>query len=275
MLWDRLTELNSKSKFYNVDSFRDGHCSLRPIEVQEVGDVTGKRLLHLQCHFGMDTLSWARRGAIATGVDFSPAAIKMARKLNAELSMDVRFVEAHIADIPNTLKETFDIVFASYGVLCWLPDLTKWAQTIARSLVPDGVFHLVEGHPINHVFENDSSATDLQVSYSYFHDDEPMRWDDDEPYADRSEKTGMPSFEWTHSMSDILNSLIQSGLTIEYLNEFPYCVYDHYPFLEKCPDGWYRFKDGKETIPMTFSLKARKNPNKTNAADAENCAADL
>ena len=182
----------------------------------------------------------------------------MARELNAELGMDVRFVEADIADLANTLDETFDIVFTSYGVLCWLPDLTRWAHTIARSLEPNGVFHLVEGHPINHVFENDSTETDLRVSYSYFHDDEPMRWDDDEPYADRDERTGMPSFEWTHSMSDIINSLIQAGLTIESLNEFPFCVYDHYPFLEKCSDGWYRFKDGKETIPMTFSVKARK-----------------
>lgn len=257
-LWDRLAELNAKSQFYDIDSFRNGRCSLRPIEIRELGDVTGKRLLHLQCHFGMDTLSWARRGAIATGVDFSPAAIKMARELNSELGMDVRFLEADIADLGNTLKETFDIVFTSYGVLCWLPDLAKWAQTIALFLEPNGVFHLVEGHPINNVFMNDSDTTHLQVSYSYFHDDEPTRWDDNEPYADRGEKMGMPSFEWTHSMSDILNSLIRSGLTIEHLNEFPYCVYDHYPFLEKCSDGWYRFKDGKETIPMTLSVKARK-----------------
>jgi SAM-dependent methyltransferase len=207
----------------------------------------------------MDTLSWARRGAIATGVDFSPAAIRMARELNTDLGMDVRFLEADVANLHNILKETFDIVFSSYGVLCWLPDLTAWAQTIAHSLEPDGVFLLVEGHPVNDVFLNESDTSHLQVAYSYFHNDEPTRWDDDEPYADRSENMGMPSFEWTHSLSDILNALIQAGLTIEHLNEFPFCFYDHYPFLEKCSDGWYRFKDGKQTIPMMVSLLARKS----------------
>lgn len=257
-LWNRLTVVNAKSKFYDIDSFREGRCSLKPIEIEEVGDVTGKRLLHLQCHFGMDTLSWARRGAEVTGVDFSPESISLARELNDELGMSAKFIESDIMDLPKVLNDDFDIVYTSYGVLCWLPDLLKWAQIVSRFLKPNGVFHLIEMHPINNIFENEKDTKKLRVRYSYFHNDEPMRWDDIVPYADSTERTKMSSFEWTHSISDIVNSLIRSDLIIEHLNEFPFCVYDHYPFLEKCPDGWYRFKDGKESFPMTFSLKARK-----------------
>ena len=256
-LWNRLTAVNAESG-YDVDSFIKGRCSLKPIEVQEVGDVTGKKLLHLQCQFGMDTMSWARRGAEVTGVDFSPAAIKLARELNTELGLSAKFVETDIYKLPDVLDDTFDIVFTSYGVIAWLNDIKQWAQLISKYLKPGGVFHMAEMHPFNNVFDNEPETKDLQVRLSYFHKSEPTKWDAVVPYSDKNKTTDLSSFEWVHTMSDIINALISAGLTIEHINEFPFCVYDCYSFLEKNEDGWYRFKDGKETIPMTFSLKARK-----------------
>jgi len=257
-LWNRLTAINARAKSYNLDGFRKGESSLKPLELRELGEVRGKSLLHLQCHFGLDTLSWARLGAMVTGVDFSPEAICLAHRLSAELSIPARFIESNLYDLPGVLEDRFDIVFTSYGVLCWLPDLKPWAGLIARYLKPGGLFYIAEFHPVNHVFDNERTTKELTVRYSYFHRDEPMKWEDDGAYADPGQKAGLPSFEWTHNLSDILNSLIRAGLVIEQFNEFPYCVYDHYPFLERGPDGWYRLPDGKETIPLLFSLKARK-----------------
>jgi SAM-dependent methyltransferase len=257
-LWDRLTRINAGAKSYDLDGFRKGKSSLKPLDVREVGEVRGKSLLHLQCHFGMDTLSWARLGAVVTGVDFSSEAIRLARELSAELSIPARFIESTLYDLPKVLEDRFDIVFTSYGVLCWLPDLVPWAGLIARYLKLGGLFYIAEDHPANHVFENERTTKELIVRYSYFHKDEPMKWEDDGAYADPAQKVGMPSYEWTHNLSDILNSLIRAGLVIEEFNEYPFGCYPHYPFQEKGPDGWYRFKDGRETIPLLFSLKARK-----------------
>lgn len=257
-LWDRLTKINARAKSYNLDGFRKGESSLKPLELRELGEVRDKSLLHLQCHFGMDTLSWARLGAQVTGVDFSPEAICLARKLSEELNIPARFIESELSDLPKVLDDRFDIVFTSYGVLCWLPDLVPWAELIARYLKPGGLFYITEIHPQNSVFETEKDTKELSVRYSYFHKDEPMKWEVNWAYADMDQRVGMPSYEWTHNLSDILNSLIRAGLVIEEFNEFPYCVYDHYPFLEKGSDGWYRFKDGRETIPLLFSLKARK-----------------
>lgn len=254
--WNRLAEVNVKSRYYDVEGFREGESSLKSIELDEVGDVHGKRLLHLQCHFGMDTLSWRRLGAEVTGVDFSPAAIRLARELSRDVGLDARFIESDIYDLPAVLDDQFDIVFASYGVLCWLPDLPAWAGVIAHFLKPGGVFHLIDGHPINNVFENERDTAELRARYSYFHEPKPMKWEGSEPYADRHEKVEEASFQWTHSLGDVVNALIQAGLMLEHLNEFPCCVYDHFPFLELSPDGWYRFKYGVQSIPLTFSIKA-------------------
>ncbi|MFW9973572.1 MAG: class I SAM-dependent methyltransferase, partial [Candidatus Odinarchaeota archaeon] len=126
--WNELVELNAKSRLYDLEGFKSGNSSLLRIELEELGNVMGKSLLHLQCHFGMDTLSWARLGAYVTGVDFSDKAINLARDLSKELNIPARFIQANLYDIPNILHEQFDIVFTSYGTICWLPNLAKWAQ---------------------------------------------------------------------------------------------------------------------------------------------------
>jgi len=243
---------------YDLDGFRQGKTSLKQLELDELGSVKGKSLLHLQCHFGMDTLSWARLGANVTGADFSPTAIKNARALSEELQIKAEFINCNLYDLPTHLDSQFDIVFTSYGVLCWLPDLDKWGQIIARYLKPSGTFYIVEMHPVLNIFENDISDSVLDAKYSYFHSSQPKEYTAEYSYADGEKFDGIPSYEWTHNLADVINALISNGLKIEFLHEFPYCVYAHFPFLEQKADGWYYLPDGLAELPLMFSIKATR-----------------
>ena len=134
--WNERTRVHAGSDFYDVAGFKDGRITLNEFERAGVGDVRGKSFLHLQCHFGLDTLSWARLGANATGVDISDDAIGLARKLNDEVGLDAKFVRSDIYDLPQVLDGEFDIVYTAMGVLAWLPDLAAWAEVVARYLKP-------------------------------------------------------------------------------------------------------------------------------------------
>ena len=257
LLWNELTEINSKSRMYSLEEFIRGGISLDRIVREELGAVEGKSLLHLQCHFGMDTLSWARLGADVTGVDFSPKAISLAKEISRKIGIDARFICSNIYDLPDKLQDQFDVVFTSYGVLCWLNDLKKWGELISSYLKPGGVFYIAEFHPVMYMFKNDSSTKELEIAYSYFHNDKPIKFDPDTAYADKTKTTHHFSYEWSHSISDIVNSLIGSGMEIQYIHEFPYCSFDYFPFMKKCGDGWWKI-DGDIEIPMMFSLKAIK-----------------
>ena len=256
--WNEVTPIHEKSEFYDVEGFKAGKCTLMPLEREELGDVSGKTLLHLQCHFGLDTMSWARLGAKVTGVDFSEKSIELARSLSKELGIDAGFLSCNIYDLPDMLKGGFDIVYTSYGVLCWLPDLTGWARIIGHFLKTGGTFYIREAHPVNNVFESERDTTELKVSYSYFHTPQPTKWEGEGTYADKDARVINPTFEWTHPLGDIINALISAGLRIEFLHEFPYMGEDHYPFMKKGKDGWWRVKGNKETIPLMFSIKATK-----------------
>jgi len=257
-LWDELVGVNSGSKLYDMAGFKAGKCTLDPIELEEVGDVNGKTLLHLQCHFGQDSMSWARLGAKVTGIDFSSKAIALARSLARELALDVRFICADIYDLPSVLTGEFDIVFTSLGVLCWLRDLGEWARIITRFLKPGGNFYLRESHPIANVFDNSRAAKGLDARHSYFHQPEPTRWEPGGSYADPNAEVQHPSFEWQHSLSDVLNALLGAGLRLEFLHEFPYTSHDHFPFMEQGADGRWRIKGKPDAIPLMFSVKATK-----------------
>ena len=257
--WNELASVNVKSDFYDVEGFKKGKLSLLPIEREELGDVTGKSLLHLQCHFGLDTLSWARLGAKVTGVDLSDKSIDLARTISKETGIDAEFICSDVYDLPNALDKQFDIVFTSYGVLLWMPDLNKWASVVSHFLKPGGTFYIVELHPFVNVFDVEKDVTELKVKYPYFHSPIPDKWESDGSYADKDAALTHASYEWTHSMSDILNAMITAGLQIEFIHEFPYCCYQRFPFMEEYKDGLYHMTGDKEKmIPLMFSLKAIK-----------------
>jgi len=260
-LWDALTPIHVASPFYDVDGFKRGKCSLEPIEVEEVGDVSDKSLLHLQCHFGLDTLSWARRGATVMGVDFSEKAIAQARQLTSELSIPAEFVCCELSELPSRLSGEFDVVFTSLGVLPWLPDLRAWAGIIAHFLKPSGVFYVREAHPFARVMDDEQPPErPPRLRYPYFHSHEPMEFpaDDSGDYADPDAHVDLASCEWWFTIGDVINSLIEAGLRIEFLHEFDFVSYQSHPFLKQSDDGHWRYPQAPETLPLMFSLKATK-----------------
>jgi SAM-dependent methyltransferase len=255
-LWDEITPIHAQSEQYDVAGFKAGKNTLKSVELKEVGEVSGKSLLHLQCHFGMDTLSWARLGAKATGVDYSTEAIELARSLSRETGINAQFILSDIYELQGKIQEKFDIVFTSYGIIYWLPDLKRWAEIIAHFLKPGGFFYIVEIHPFLTIFDNSEKAVDYKVTNSYFYRTEPVTWEPEGDYTDRSAKVVNPSFEWTHSLGDVISALTGAGLKIEYLHEFPLSPYRWSPFTVKDDDGWWRVKGDK--VPLIFSIKAGK-----------------
>jgi len=254
--WNEITPYHERSEFYDVEGFKNGRCTLHSIERDEVGDVTGKSLLHLQCHFGLDTLSWARRGAKGTGVDFSEEAIETAQRLGEETGIRADFICSDIYALPEILNKNFDIVFSSWGILSWIPDLKRWAEVIAHFLKPCGFFYIAEIHPFLCVFDDAVDCTELRVRYPYFHNPEPMKFEGESDYADSNATVTTPTYQWSYPLGKVVTSLISAGLHIEYLHEFPRCCYQALPFMTEDEQGWWRLEGDK--IPLTFSIKATK-----------------
>jgi SAM-dependent methyltransferase len=258
--WDELVPIHEASRFYDVDGFKRGRNTLLPIEEEELGDVVGKKLLHLQCHFGLDTLSLARKGAEVTGVDFSQRAIDAATRLGQELGIPARFITSNVYDLPSVLDEEFDIVFTSYGVICWLPDLMAWAKVIARHLRKGGTFLLVEDHPLAALIDEKTPGP-IRMAYPYFTSGEATRFDVQGTYTDREAKVdNCSSFEWTHSISDILNSLVLAGLSIASVHEYPFSFFKRHDSMVMHRDGTWHFTDPTISFPMILSVRATKSP---------------
>jgi SAM-dependent methyltransferase len=256
--WNELAKIHVESEYYDLEGFRAGRSSLRSIELEELGDVSGKSLLHLQCQFGLDTLSWARLGAVVTGVDFSDKAIKLAKALSKQLNIPAKFICSNVYDLPKVLGGHFDIVFTSYGVLCWLHDIEKWAEVVSMYLEKGGTFFIAEFHPFAWVFDWDE-LLELKVRHSYFHTTEPYYFEREGTYADaKAYVKNKAYYQWQHSLSDIINALIKAGLRIERIKEYPYSVDRLFPFMKRCEDGYWRFTDKDNNIPLMFSIKATK-----------------
>lgn len=257
-LWDELSRLHFDSKTYKTREFLEGATTLHPVELNELGDVKGKSLLHLQCQFGLDTLSWARKGANVTGVDFSGAAIQLARRLAEQTGLKGTFIESNIYDLPKVLSKKFDVVFTSYGVLCWLPDLPRWAEIVASFLKPKGVFYIAEFHPLMWVFDSDSHDG-FEIRYSYFHNTQPSRFDVDKSYAETDKKIGpYVDYEWAHGLGDVVTALSNAGLRIRFLHEFPSSVFQQFPFLKQAKDGSWYYDNAEVQLPLMYSLLATK-----------------
>lgn len=254
-LWNEWTPLHEQSPAYRLHEFKAGASTLRPVERAELTDVAGKRLLHLQCHFGLDTLSWARAGAIVTGVDLSDQSVALARALSDELDIPAAFVRSDVFDLPSALDGQFDIVFTSYGVLNWLDDLNRWAAVVAHFLKPGGIFYIAEFHPFSRVF--DAGSPDLKVANPYFFDQQPFRFEIQGSYAAEA-STPMYGYNWNHSLGEIFNALIGAGLQIEFFHEFPFTLRERIAGMVQGGDGLWRLAQHHGMVPLLFSLQARK-----------------
>ncbi len=251
--WNKKVAIHSESDFYNLEEFKKGKNSLHSYELGALGDVSGKSLLHLQCHFGQDTLSWVRMGARCTGIDLSEEGICLAKELNLELGLDAAFVCCNVLDTSEFIKEQFDIVFTSFGAICWLPDLQPWAQMISERLKQGGVFYIADFHPIPWMFDYTENPPVLKYGYQQ---KEAIYEEYNGTYADESSAMISKDFTWNHSLGEVITSLAKAGLAIDYLNEYDATPYNIFPGLKKNKNGMFEFETSK--YPLVFEVKAIK-----------------
>ncbi len=260
--WDEVAELHARdSTTYRRKAFLAGEAILDPIVAGEIGPVSGLRLLHLQCHFGLDTLALARLGARVLGIDFSPVGIRQARELSAESGVPGDFVECRLQDVPDHVEGPFDAVFTSWGAICWLDDLDRWAEVISWALKPGGTFYMAEGHPLAQALVEHPGdvANPIIVGHPMLTQDEPIVWDTSEDYADPNAKvTNTRTYDWNHDLGTIVSRLIEHGLQIEFLREHPVIPWQASKAMVKQDDYFYGFPAHLPPVPLSFSLRAHK-----------------
>ncbi|WP_126651042.1 class I SAM-dependent methyltransferase [Chryseobacterium aureum] len=251
--WNAKVEPHLKSDFYFVDEFLKGRTSLNSIELELLGDIKGKTILHLQCHFGQDSISMSRMGAKVTGIDLSDKAIDAARELAQTGGADTEFICSDVYDLPNVLDQKYDIVYTSYGTIGWLPDLEKWAGIINHFLKPGGNFIMAEFHPAVWMFDDDFT----KVAYNYFNE-KPIVETYEGTYADQSAPIVQEYVMWNHSLSDVIDNLIKKGMSINTFREFDWSPYPCFRHVEEFAPGKWRIPQFGNKIPLVFALAAEK-----------------
>lgn len=254
--WNNRIDSHLKSEFYDVDNFIQGTTSLKSFELDLLGDVEGKTILHLQCHFGQDTISLSRLGAEVTGIDLSEKAIESAQQIAKRTNSNVTFICCDIYDLPNFLDKQFDIVFTSYGTIGWLPDLDKWAKIVSQFLKPNGCFVFVEFHPVVWMFDDNFEM----IFYRYFNSGAIIETESG-TYADKNAEITQEYVMWNHSLSEVINSLIKNGLEIYSLDEYDYSPFNCFNKTIEFEPGKYRIAHLENKIPMVYSIFAKKKNN--------------
>jgi SAM-dependent methyltransferase len=259
--WDNRARLHATDTtgMYGIAEVLAGGDSLNRIESEEIGDIAGRRLVHLQCHIGLDTISLATRGAIATGLDFSADAISAARDFAKRAGRDVRFVQSNIYDAPAALGETYEVAYVTWGAINWLPDIFRWARVVADVLEPGGFLYLCESHPSTLCLEEIEGR--LVPHYSWRSaPDAPLVMDNTQTYTgDARPLTHTRTYEWIHPLSSIFSALIDAGMTIEWLHEHELLPYRLFPMMEPAESrGLFRLPDSQPRLTLSYSLKATR-----------------
>jgi len=253
-LWDQWSSLHMVSEFYDLTMFKERGSSLNVLEKDELGDVDGLSILHLQCHLGMDSISLARLGAEVTAVDFSEVAIMNARELASQMNVSIDFILSDIYDLKKGIRNKFDMVFTSYGVIPWLPDLNKWAGLISWALKPGGTFYMADFHPF--LWMLDEQFREIKYPYDSF--GSSLKFSNVSSYAAPEIPLQNQEFNWQHGIGSVINALIKSGLNIEFMNEHFYSPYPVFPkAIELSPGRWVHRKLRRD-IPYIFSIQAKK-----------------
>jgi SAM-dependent methyltransferase len=260
--WDERAAIHARDSNgdYMLDRFRAGEDALHSIEAAELGDISGKRVLHLQCHIGRDTLCLVRRGAVVTGLDFSGAALDVARRLSDETGLKADFVEGTVDQAPALTPGPFDLVFTTWGTICWLPDMKQWAKAIAAVLAPGGELYFADAHPAFMVLEEDGER--FMPTYDFQTPaDRPLQFAYDTTYTgDPTIMSHKSTREWIHSLSAVLGGLIDAGLTITMFREHEIMPWRGLPnFVPAASERMWRLPDGVPRMPLSYSLRARKS----------------
>jgi 2-polyprenyl-3-methyl-5-hydroxy-6-metoxy-1,4-benzoquinol methylase len=253
--WQEAASLHAGSEFYDLEGLRSGRDGMRPHEVVEIGEVSGRDLVHLQCHIGTDTLSWARRGARTVGLDFSSNAIEVAGRLAAGCGLDIEFVRADVYDAPEALgHRRFDIVYTGIGALNWLADLPGWAQVVERLLRPGGTLYLSEIHPLVLGLSEDGRLLARDILHAGYQ----VNTTPGGTYAvPDAEMVNRVTFERVHGIGDVLTAVLDAGLSVEHFGEQHY-TNAPWPWTVRGDDGFFRLPDGWPRYPLTYSLRARR-----------------
>ncbi len=251
--WNNRVDTHINSEFYDLEGFINGKTSLNSIELDLLGDINGKTILHLQCHFGQDTISLSRLGAEVIGVDLSDKAIDCAKKIAKDTNSNTDFICCDVYDLPKYLDKQFDIVFTSYGTIGWLPDLNKWAEIISRYLKPNGKFVFVEFHPVVWMFDDNFE----KIGYNYFNSGAIVE-SENGTYADKTADISQEYVAWNHGLGEVVNSLIKNGLEINNLDEYDYSPYNCFNKTIEIAPKKYRIKHLGDKIPMVYSILAKK-----------------
>jgi SAM-dependent methyltransferase len=252
--WDERVPIHTTSDFYDVEGFLGGATALRPFEPEELGDVRGLSLVHLQCHFGLDTLSWARLGAEVTGLDFSAPAMEAAAGLTERAGLQADWVVSDVMRADEALGgRRFDVVYTGLGALNWLDDIDRWANVVTSLIAPGGRLYLVEFHPVTEIFGDD----DLTVENGYFHEG-VREWPEEEgSYAELEATTEHNATEeWAHPLGEVVSAIAARDLRIEFLHEHDYTLFPRWPLLRREAGGIYRFPPGMPSLPLMYSLVA-------------------
>jgi SAM-dependent methyltransferase len=260
LAWDERASIHARDTTgdYMLDRFRAGEDALHAIEAAELGDIRGKRVLHLQCHIGRDTLCLARRGALVTGLDFSSAALDVAKRLSEHTGLKADFVQGTVDQAPRLTPGPFDLVFTTWGTICWLPDMAGWAKVIAAVLAPGGELYFADAHPAFNVLED--SAGGLAPRHDFqTPPDRPLQFVNETTYTgDTTTLSHQATREWIHSLSAVLGSLIDAGLTITMFREHEVLPWQGLPILVPASDRLWRLPEGHVRIPLSYSLRAKK-----------------
>ncbi|MDN3605899.1 class I SAM-dependent methyltransferase [Kaistella yonginensis] len=252
-LWNAKVDSHLKSDFYFVKEFLQGRTSLNSIELKLLGDIKGKKILHLQCHFGQDSISLSRLGAKVTGIDLSDKAIEAAKNLAKQCGTDTEFIISDVYDLPNVLDQEFDIVYTTYGTIGWLPDLEKWAEVISHFLKPGGQLIFVEFHPVVWMYDNDFAS----VKYSYFNEETIIETNEG-TYADKTADLANVEVSWNHSLSEVLTSLLTKNLVLQKFQEYNWSPYPCFQHIEEIEKGKYQIPQFGNKIPLVYSIIAQQ-----------------
>ena len=251
--WDERAKLHIKSPFYDVAGFKKGNNTLHNIELNILRSIKKKKILHLQCHFGLDTFSLERLGAQVTGVDFSEKAIEYANELKNEMGFSSEFICSDVYSLDLTKSHEFDIIFCSYGITGWLPNLDKWGQVISDHLNSSGTFVLVDFHPALWMFDDDFQS----IAYSYFNDQSYIEKENGS-YANRNSKEEITSIWWSHSLAEITQSLLNHKMILENFQEYDYSPFNCFQHTVKVDENKFRIKHLDAKIPMVYSMVFKK-----------------
>lgn len=251
--WNNKVDVHVVSDFYELENFMNGKNTLPQTDLVALGDVKGKSILHLQCHFGQDSLSLARLGAKVTGVDFSDKAIQKAKELNTQLGLDAEFICCDVYETLEHITQQYDIIYTSYGTIGWLPDLDKWSNVISKALKPSGKFVFFEFHPVIWMYDDNFE----EVFYNYFKS-EPIKEEFTGTYANKNSEIVNKTISWNHSLSEVFQALLKQNISIEHFEEFNYSNYNCFSHTEEFEPGKFRIQKFENKIPMMYSIIGKK-----------------